>query len=134
MAFVFTQAVQLGLPEEVPFLFEREFVEMTNILERPRPELRGGFVDSASSEQSWVVVCTIRPPLTVPTASTYSFHVRECSWSEGRPEPFSWLWPAWLTSTTTCLWALASSCTGGVLGRSSHFLFPTSLTLWVPPW
>ena len=83
MAFVFTEAVQLGLPEEVPFLFERELVEMTNILERPRPELRGGLVDGARSELSWVVVCTIRPPLMVPTASTYSFHMRECSWSEG---------------------------------------------------
>ena len=83
MAFVFTQAVQLGLPEEVPFLFERELVEMTNILERPRPELRGGLVDGTCSELSWVVVCTIRPPLTVPTASIYCFHVSECSWSEG---------------------------------------------------
>ena len=130
MAFVFTEALQLGLLAVTPFLFERELVEMTHILDRPLPELQGGLVDGASRELSWVVECTIRPPLTAPTAGTYTFHVRECSWSEGRSESFSRLWLVWHTSTTTGFSALALSRTGGVMGMGCHFPIPTSPTVW----
>ena len=55
MDVVFTEACQLGLARDVSFLFEERLVEMTNILERPLPELRGGLIFGALVEGDWFV-------------------------------------------------------------------------------
>ena len=83
MAVVFTEARQLGLADEVSFRFQRELVEMTRTLGRPLPELRGGLMDGVPGDPSWLVECTIRPPLTTPTAPVYVYCVIERSWNDG---------------------------------------------------
>lgn len=75
MTFVYIESLQLGLNTESSFRFEKELVEMTKLLGRQLPELRGGLVDGASRDLSWLVECTIRPPLTTPTAPTYTFRL-----------------------------------------------------------
>lgn len=83
MTFVYIESLQLGLNTESSFRFEKELVEMTKLLGRQLPELRGGLVDGASRDLSWLVECTIRPPLTTPTAPTYTFRLIDCSWNDG---------------------------------------------------
>ena len=83
MEVVFTEAVQLGLDRGVSFLFEERLVEMTDILERPLPELRGGLIFGAPVEGDWFVECTIRPPLTTPSAPVFVLCTIERSWNEG---------------------------------------------------
>ena len=68
MDVVFTEACQLGLARDVSFLFKQRLVEMTNNLGCPRPEFRGGQIEDALGELSWLVECSIRPPLTTPSA------------------------------------------------------------------
>ena len=52
MEVTFTEAVQLGLDRGLSFLFETTLVEMTAILERPVPEIRGGLILGAPVEGS----------------------------------------------------------------------------------
>ena len=42
MEVIFMEAVQLGLDRGESFLFEERLVGMTDLLDRPLPELRGG--------------------------------------------------------------------------------------------
>ena len=83
MDVVFTEACQLGQDRDVSFLFEPRLVEMTNILGRPLPELRGGLMFGAPVEGDWFVECIIRPPLTIPSAPYFVFCTVERSWNEG---------------------------------------------------
>ena len=83
MDVVFTEACQLGLARGVSFLFEERLVDMNDILERPLPELRGGLIFGAPVEGYWFMECTIRPPLTTPSAPSFVFCTIEHSWNEG---------------------------------------------------
>ena len=83
MEVTFTEAVQLGLDCGSFFLFETTLVEMTAILERPVPEIRGGLILGAPVEGSWLVECTNRPPRTAPTAAPFVFWCIESSWILG---------------------------------------------------
>ena len=82
MDVVFTEAVQLGLERGESFIFEERLVAMTDILERPLPELRGGLIFGAPAEGDWFVECSIRPPLTTPSAETFVFCTIDRSWNE----------------------------------------------------
>ena len=83
MEVTFTEVVQLGLDHGSSFLFETTKVEMTATLERLVPDLRGGLILGAPVEGSWLVVCTIRPPLTALTAAPFVFRCIESSWILG---------------------------------------------------
>ena len=73
----------MGLDRGSSFLFETTLVEMTSILERPVAEVRGGLILGDPVEGSWLVECTIHPPLTAPTDAPFVFRCIESSWILG---------------------------------------------------
>ena len=67
MAVVFTESFQLGTHAPCYRRFEECLIKMAHHIGRPTPELRGAQVHDGAHELSWLVVCTIFPPLLTPS-------------------------------------------------------------------
>jgi hypothetical protein len=74
---------QVGTREEV-FVFERDLVELTHRLGRPRPEVRGyRLFDEGTRELAYRVICQVRGKEIPPTSQEFTFEVTERTWGDG---------------------------------------------------
>ena len=82
MAVVFTESFQLGTHAPFYCRFEETLLKMARQLGCPAPELRGAQVHDGAHELSWLVVCTILPPLLSQSDPEITYEVMESSWED----------------------------------------------------
>jgi hypothetical protein len=74
---------QVGTHEDV-LVFERDLVELTAHLGRPRPEVRGyQLFEEGTHELAIRVVCQVRRKEVPPTSPEFTFEVVERNWGDG---------------------------------------------------
>jgi hypothetical protein len=74
---------QVGTHEDV-LVFERDLVELTARLGRPRPEVRGyQLLEEGTRELAIRVVCQVRGKEVPPTSPEFTFEVVERNWGDG---------------------------------------------------
>ena len=83
MNVTFTKGIQLGVPRAggLSFRFEKTLVEMTRMLGRPLPEIRGGIITGTALDGEWLAEVTIRAPLAHPDAEVHIFQIADRSWA-----------------------------------------------------
>ena len=84
MAVIYTESFQLGTHARCYRRFEETLLKMARHHCRPAPELRGAQVHDGAHELSWLVVCTIRPPLLSQSDPEITYEVMESSWEDGK--------------------------------------------------
>jgi hypothetical protein len=74
---------QVGTHEDV-LVFERDLMELTHRLGRPRPEVRGyRLYDEGTQELAYQVVCQVRGREVPPTSQEITFEVTKRTWGDG---------------------------------------------------
>jgi hypothetical protein len=78
-----TAHCQVGTHEDV-LVFERDLVELTTRLGRPRPQVRGyQLFEEGTRELAIRVVCQVRGKEVLPTSPEFTFEVIERNWGDG---------------------------------------------------
>jgi hypothetical protein len=75
--------IHAGLHPDV-YIFERDLIELTDLLGRPRPEVRGTrLVPDFTRELCWQVGCQVRGKEVIPTSEEITFEVMDRTFEDG---------------------------------------------------
>ena len=84
MAVTFTKFIQLGTLPGVHYPLERDLLELSRLVNRLVPEIKGGEVPGfVEGERGWLVVCTLRGGAIPPHSVDLECGVMEHCWADG---------------------------------------------------
>src|SRR4051812_9458184 len=82
MEVKYSKFYQLGNRGEL--IFERDLSQLSELLERPHPELFGAQLnDQQGGEIQWLIVANLRGKMEAPTLEGIQFSLRENNWLDG---------------------------------------------------
>ena len=65
-------------------IFERDFDQLSELLERPHPEFFGAQLnDQGGEDLQWLIVASLRGKIEPPTSEGIQFTLRENNWIDG---------------------------------------------------